>query len=853
MLDVKNSRMSRYFHLSIIISAVVVLGIMFFPAAPLPSAQDDNPYLAATFLDDQGRQVAQVAFPGKPPDVLVKSAVNPQPNSLAGVSVIAEVPAFSWSYGCSPTSAAMLFGYYDRTGYSNMYDGPAGDGLCPLDNTIWGETVYPDGAVAECPLSATHEGVDGRATNGHVDDYWIDYLEPGPDPFEGNWAEHDLGECTADFMGTNQAKYDNVDGSTWFFWLTSGDPLYDYTGSEPETRDGCHGMRLFAESRGYTVAENYTQLILGNGTDPAKGFSFDDFMAEIDAGRLVLIHVTGHTMLGLGYDSATQAVYIHDTWDHSVHQMTWGSSYYGMAHQAVSVIALEEPAPPAISTGQANQINSFQAVLNGSLEATGTASSVDVYFEWGQTQSGPYPNQTAAAQLDAAGPFSVLLTGLAPETTCYFRAAAAGDGTVHGVEQSFTTLADGPPTMEPLIEPEGSYYRTAPVFSGLGFNDDYGLDDGWYQVDGFEGAWTALFADAEGLSWDSADWVLPGFDELAEGSHVLYFSASDDEGQVSGAAGEWNWQFYKDVTPPPGPAGLTSPSHQPGEWSADSTIEIAWTDGVDNLSGLDGYSVLWDATPDTVPDQVKDIQEAVETLTSPELADGDSHYFHIAGVDTAGNWAAALHLGPFYIDTSVSQTQVSVTAPNSVSPEETISISALINRLPGVTPVTFAGIPVTFNYVFHKLESATVEYGSATVDTNENGLAVLNLPAPGESATVVIDAVFNGNDNLLPSSSMKIVAVVPFIETRITASSSAGEITFYLTDQYGNPLSGHLLSFLTTGGSLSAATAATDENGEAVVTLSETTGAVVSASFGGYVNPSGWSYQPAQARVTVML
>jgi len=772
---------------------------------------------------------------------------------MAGVSVVSEVPAFSWSYGCSPTAAAMLFGYYDRTGYSNMYNGPTNEGLCPLNNVVWGETGYPETTVAECPLSATHEGIDGRDIPGHVDDYWIDYLEPGPDPFEGNWAEHEPGECTADFMGTSQAKYDNVDGSTWFFWLTSGDPLYDYTGAEPETRDGCHGMRLFAESRGYTVAENYTQLILGKGTDPAKGFSFDDFMAEIDAGRLVLIHVTGHTMLGLGYDSADQTVYIHDTWDHSVHQMTWGSSYFGMAQQAVSVIALEEPAPPAVSTGSATQVNSFQAVLNGSLDDTGTAPLVDVSFEWGQTETGPYPNRAAAGQIGAAGPFSTLVTGLAPDTTYYFRSVAAGDGTVYGIEQSFTTLVDGPPTMEPLIEPEGSYYRTAPVFAGLGFDDDYGLDDGWYQLDSFEGGWTALFADVEGLSWDSTDWVLPGFDELEEGSHTLYFSASDDEGQVSGTAGEWSWQFYKDVTPPPGPTGLSSPSHQPGEWSTDNTIEIAWVDGADNLSGLDGYSVLWDTVPDTVPDQVKDIEQAVETLTSPELADGDSHYFHIAGVDNAGNWASALHLGPFLIDTSVSQTQISITAPNSVSPAETITISALINRLPGATPVTVAGIPVTFNYVFHKLESAAVEYGSVTVDTDEEGSAVLNLAAPDESATVVIDAVFNGNQNLLPSSSMKIVAVVAFIETRITASSSGGDITFCLADQYGNPMAGHLLSFLTTGGSLSAATVVTDESGEAVVTLSGTTGAVVSASFGGYVNLSGWSYQPAQARITVLL
>jgi hypothetical protein len=63
---------------------------------------------------------------------------------------------------------------------------------------------------------------------------------------------------TDDFMGTSQSKYSyagktTTDGNTWFFGWDNGDPLYDYTSLEPVTCDGCHGMRLFTESRGYTV------------------------------------------------------------------------------------------------------------------------------------------------------------------------------------------------------------------------------------------------------------------------------------------------------------------------------------------------------------------------------------------------------------------------------------------------------------------------------------------------------------------------------------------------------------------------------------------------------------------------
>ena len=120
-------------------------------------------------------------------------------------SVLWNTPALDWSYGCSPTSAAMLFGYYDRNGFPDMYTGPANSGVFPLptDSTLWGETVYaPSGVTCmECPLSASHQGIDGRASRGHVDDYWIDAGNPGPDPYIVNgWAEHAYGNCTADYM-----------------------------------------------------------------------------------------------------------------------------------------------------------------------------------------------------------------------------------------------------------------------------------------------------------------------------------------------------------------------------------------------------------------------------------------------------------------------------------------------------------------------------------------------------------------------------------------------------------------------------------------------------------------------------
>jgi hypothetical protein len=109
-------------------------------------------------------------------------------------------------------------------------------------------------------------------------------------------------------------------------------------------------MREFVVSRGYSVTANYSQYIQGHsGTDPGKGFTFANFQSEIDAGYPVLIQVQGHTMLGFGYDTSSNQIYIHDTWDHVDHQMTWGDSYIGRSHVGVTVCrigaALTTPTP----------------------------------------------------------------------------------------------------------------------------------------------------------------------------------------------------------------------------------------------------------------------------------------------------------------------------------------------------------------------------------------------------------------------------------------------------------------------------------------------------------------------------
>jgi hypothetical protein len=135
-------------------------------------------------------------------------------------------------------------------------------------------------------------------------------------------------------MKTNQWNYGNIDGATKIYYLEDGTPYSGNYGGN----DGCYGLSLFFTSRGYPTIYFYNQYIEELGLE--DGFTFYQYKEQIDAGRPVLIHVTGHDMLGVGYNTTGNIVYLHDTWDYNLHQMVWGEDYSGMEHRGVSVIAI---------------------------------------------------------------------------------------------------------------------------------------------------------------------------------------------------------------------------------------------------------------------------------------------------------------------------------------------------------------------------------------------------------------------------------------------------------------------------------------------------------------------------------
>ena len=379
--------------------------------------------------------VVKIVVPPSPPPAGFAPTPSP-PHATVGDVMLSDVPAYSWVYGCSPTAAGMLAGYYARHSFPNLYTGPAGS--VPLFNDpVWG--------AGECPFIASHQSIDTRTTHGHVDDYW-----GTPDPcIVHNWTPH-VNDSLADFMGTSQDRDGNADGTTTFYSNTDGAPLVDYI---PATgQDGCHGMRQYFTARGYTVTTNFTQAIYDPSTAPG-GFTFAQYCAEIDAGNPVILQLIGHTMLGMGYNKTGQVVYTHTTWGNYVYPITWGGLFNGMAHWGVTVIHLALPTPTQVTATKGACVEGVYVTWHG-LSAGVT----------GQNYYRVYRGTVATG--DDRAPLSGWLTNTAygdssaQAGVVYYYWVTAASGSIGSQESPFSSadfgwrgaqpVPNSPPTLDPL-------------------------------------------------------------------------------------------------------------------------------------------------------------------------------------------------------------------------------------------------------------------------------------------------------------------------------------------------------------------------------------------------------------------
>ncbi len=93
--------------------------------------------------------------------------------------------------------------------------------------------------------------------------------------------------------------------------------------------------------------------------------------------------------------------------------------------------------PPAIGTDAASNLTASSATLNGNLAGLGSASSVQVSFEWSLDLS--YANATSPQDKTSTGTFTASLTGLNANTIYHVRAKAVGATTEYGSDMIIRT------------------------------------------------------------------------------------------------------------------------------------------------------------------------------------------------------------------------------------------------------------------------------------------------------------------------------------------------------------------------------------------------------------------------------
>ena len=437
--------------LILIYPAISGSGTVKTPVAEGP-VQQINQYFSTqiiTYGDGTSLSRDIINGPSKPPAGFEPAAVAlPAPNPAMGTSTLT-VPTYNWVFGCSSVSGAMIAGYYDRNGYPNMYIGPANGGVAPLNNSTTYWPTWSDGfeTYPNLPLAASHNGVDGRAIRGSIDDYWISYGSSASDPYiTGSWTQHTWSDAIGDYMKTSQSAYGNTDGSTNFYnWTTSATQLTcsDMVTYSIDALDGTYGRKLFYEARGYTVITCYNQKTDNNG----GGFTFDMYKAEIDAGRPVMLNLVGHTVVGVGYNDTGKTIYLHDTWHQngSTQSMTWTGDELqtGMFLRSASIVNIAPVAtdmaitmidsPDPVTLG-GNITYTITATNNGSA-GTSTTTVTDVlpagitYISASSSQGSCSGTSTVTCNLGAMSSGSHATISLIVTTTAA-NAALANTATV---------------------------------------------------------------------------------------------------------------------------------------------------------------------------------------------------------------------------------------------------------------------------------------------------------------------------------------------------------------------------------------------------------------------------------------
>ena len=544
-------------------------------------------------------------------------------------------------------------------------DGTNGIELWKSDGTSGGTTMVEDiraGSLSSSPSEMTESGgvvyMAARDLSNGTEPWVSDGTAPGTDL---------LKDTVAGTTGSSPTEFTQV-GSTVYFeanndlWKTDGTPLgtvlVKNTPQAPQELTASGGTLYFTLQG---------DLWMSDGTDP---------------GTVVVKDFTSPTANGW----PTELTDVGGTLLFAVNDGTNGNELWTSDGTEVGTVLVRDIAPGPFSSDPR-----YFFEYNGYVFFT-ASNPWEGSELW---RSDGTPEGTAVIQDIAVGAAGSFPTGLTESGgRIYF---SADDGTGTGIELwSFVpdfmpprvvevgstadtgdgVLAENEATNVELTAFSFTFDEKVQDFSGTTRDDDvdnpanYALysdaGDGFQTVDcsaGVDASDTAIAIDS--VVWDenalAAALTVNGGVALPDGLYRLAACGTTSlrdlainrlDGDGNGVEGDdFVRTFIVDRTDSSEVSSLSSSSHPVSTPTSNSVISVSWTAATDNLSGVDGYSIVFNATPTTTCDETKELEESATSTASDILANG-TWYFHICVRDNAGNWTSGVTAGPFLVDAS---------------------------------------------------------------------------------------------------------------------------------------------------------------------------------------------------------
>jgi len=263
------------------------------------------------------------------------------------------------------------------------------------------------------------------------------------------------------------------------------------------------------------------------------------------------------------------------------------------------------------------------------------------------------PGTLPSKQIDISGDVTVLASAPLRDGEYYFHIRSADNAG----NWAYTAAHIGPFLIDTSL-PEGvTDLVSSSHVPGQWSNDDTVMvnwkaaEDPGSGIGGYSTLWDN-FADTipdESVNTDSraTSFTSPPLESSAD--RMYYFHIRSVDGADNWATDSQHLgPFMIDAEPPSKIEGLVSTSHDPDEWSPQTLVDVSWTQGEDNISGIAGYQwsishhehaeLQWTKPVSLSPHEP--ISPLAHEPMSLQLSDG-LWYIHVRAVDNAGNAGAS--------------------------------------------------------------------------------------------------------------------------------------------------------------------------------------------------------------------